>query len=51
MSVPLITHEGDPEHGRTEAVFSASAPFGGRLANDDDGGYQAQALEANVDTL
>jgi hypothetical protein len=33
-----------------DAVFSASAPFGGRLVNDD-GGYKAQALEANVDTL
>lgn len=28
----------------------SGAPFGGRLVNDDCG-YQAQALEANVDTL
>lgn len=35
---------------RSSLRAPASAPFGGRLVNDDCGS-QVQALEANVDTL
>jgi len=54
MSVHLIAPTRETQNVLVQERFSlrapASAPFGGRLVNDDCGS-QAQALEANVDTL